>query len=53
MILNIETSSPFDLNANSLFKLDYSFEIDIGRLFKNAKYLDFMNDKHKVSYNFS
>ena len=52
MILNIETSSPFDLNVNSLLELDYSFDIDVDRLFKNAKYLDFMNDKHEVSYNF-
>lgn len=51
--LGIKTSSPFDLNVNSMLKLGYSFDLDVDALFKNAKNFDFMYSNKCISYDFS
>lgn len=52
MKLGIKTSSPFDLNVNSMFELGYNFDLNIGQLFRNTKSFDFMYDNNYISYDF-
>ena len=50
MQLGVETSSPFDLDICSMLGLEYSFDVDVERLFSNANSFDFMYDNKCISY---
>ncbi len=52
MQLGVETSSPFDLDIDSMLGLGYSFDLDVEGLFKNAQRFDFMCNNKYISYDY-